>query len=453
MKTVVEWIREITDGVWEHHLTELYGAEGAARGAERFRTLLTRFAGMFGEKRRVMLFSVPGRSELAGNHTDHNHGKVIAASIDLDIIAVASPREDGRICMASEGFPTDTLTVEDTVAPNPAAFGTSAALIAGMVNGFAVSGYGIGGFDACAQSEVLRGSGLSSSAAYEVMIGTILNGLYNGGFVDTLTVAKLAKRAENVYFGKPCGLMDQCACAIGGIVSLDFADPENPVVDKIGFDLSGAGYVLCVVNTGGNHADLTADYASVPAEMHAVAAALGKEVLRACDREEVVKNLPMLRVECGDRAVLRAMHFFDENERVRHMENALRAGDLPAWFSDVTASGRSSFCYLQNVYTTANVREQGLSLALCVCEHLPCAAFRVHGGGFAGTIQAYVRQDKVSQFCAAMDAAFGAGACLPLRVRAVGACVIGMADEMDTAERKVQKDETDEKDKAGGCVQ
>ncbi len=429
MRTVGEWMREIDRGAWASRLAALYGTAGVEGATGRIRALLSRFAGTFGEERQVMLFSVPGRSELAGNHTDHNHGRVIAASIDPDILAVASPRDDGVVRMASDGFPTDTVAVADTSAPDPAAFGTSAALIAGMVNGFFVSGYAVGGFDACAQSEVLRGSGLSSSAAYEVMIGTILNGLYNGGAADALTVAKLAQRAENVYFGKPCGLMDQCACAIGGIVALDFANPSAPVVDRIDFDLSGAGYALCIVNTGGNHADLTADYASVPAEMRAVAAALSGEVLRDVCREDVVKNLPRLREACGDRAVLRALHFFDENERVGAMEAALRAGDLAAWFDGVRASGRSSFCYLQNVYTTANVREQGLSLALCLCEHLPCAAFRVHGGGFAGTIQAYVRREDVETFRAAMDAAFGAGACLPMSVRMVGAYIFAEPDD------------------------
>jgi galactokinase len=273
-------------------------------------------------------------------------------------------------------------------------------------------------------SQVLRGSGLSSSAAYEVAIGTVLNHLYCDGSVDAVTIAKLAQRAENVFFGKPCGLMDQTACAVGGMVAIDFANPKEPVVEPISFDMTGAGYALCIVDTGGNHADLTADYAAVPAEMKAVAAKMGKSVLREVDEAALLAEIPALRASCGDRAVLRALHFFAENRRVVAQSEALRAGDLSAYFENVLASGRSSFCYLQNVYTTVNVAEQGLSLALCLAERLlaDCkSAWRVHGGGFAGTVQAYVPLSRVAEFRAAMDAAFGEGACLELHIRGVGA--------------------------------
>lgn len=420
MRSVLDWKKYILDGGASDELTALYGADRPAKTA-RLIALLDTFEARYGADRPVAIFSVPGRSELSGNHTDHNHGRVIAGSIDLDVIAVASPREDGVMRVASEGFDEWTVTPDQTSEPDERLYGTSSSLAAGMANGFAANGYAIGGFDAVMTSDVLRGSGLSSSAAFEVMIGTILNHLYNGGTIDTITVAKLSQRAENLFFGKPCGLMDQCACAVGGMITIDFADPTAPIVEPIPFDLTAAGYALCIVDTGGNHADLTPDYAAVPAEMKAVAAALGKTVLRQTDECAVIANIESLRATCGDRAVLRALHFFAENKRVTDMIEALKAGDLDAYFAGVSASGRSSFCYLQNVYTTVNVKEQGLSLALCLCDSLDTAAHRVHGGGFAGTIQAYVALDRVEKFRAAMDAVFGKDACHVLHIRTVGA--------------------------------
>ncbi len=423
MKTIFQWKDIITSGAADGQLSVMYGAALSCK-KDRIIALLDAFAKVYGEDREVLIFSVPGRSELAGNHTDHNHGCVIAGSIDLDMIAVASPREDGVMHVQSEGFDELFVTPDMTRIPDPARFGTSDALVAGMANGFTESGYAVGGFDAMATSEVLRGSGLSSSAAYEVMIGTILNHLYNSGSIDAIIIAKLSQRAENIFFGKPCGLMDQCACAVGGIIAIDFADPTAPIVEAVPFDLTAAGYALCIVDTGGNHADLTPDYAAVPAEMKAVAAALGKKVLRETDKTAVLANIAQLRRACGDRAVLRALHFFAENARVADMLAALKDDRTDAYFEGVLASGRSSFCYLQNVYTTANVAEQGLSLALCLCESLPVAAYRVHGGGFAGTIQAYVAQDGVEQFRLAQDAVFGEGTCRVLHIRTVGACCL-----------------------------
>jgi galactokinase len=293
-----------------------------------------------------------------------------------------------------------------------------------MADGFAQSGLAYGGFDACAVSDVLRGSGLSSSAAYEVMIGTIFNHLYCDGKVDAVTIAKLSQRAENRFFGKPCGLMDQTACAVGGMVAIDFASPAEPKVEPIAFDMTGAGYALCIVDTGGNHADLTPDYASIPAEMKAVASCLGCTVLREVDEAALLAEIPSLRERVGDRAVLRALHFVEENKRVEAQAKALRANDLDAYFAQVLASGRSSFCYLQNVYTAVNLREQGLSLALLLAERELAgkrAAWRVHGGGFAGTIQAYVPLLDVDGFCGVMDGVFGKGACHVLHIRPVGA--------------------------------
>ena len=422
-KRIADWKELLAQGALDARLRVLYGEDVCAK-KQRILDLLNTFAARFGEEREVGVFSVPGRSELAGNHTDHNNGRVIASSIDLDMICVAARRPDGVMCMESEGFDPIEVTPDMTKAPNEALFGTSTSLAAGMAHGFRENGLSVGGFDAVATSDVLRGSGLSSSAAYEDMIGTVLNYLYNEGRVDAVTVAKLAQKAENVFFGKPCGLMDQCACAVGGIIAIDFADPAAPVVEPVPFDLTAAGFALCIVDTGGNHADLTPDYAAVPAEMKAVAKELGCSVLRQADEAAVRSAIPALRAACGDRAVLRALHYFAENGRVADMKAALLRGDLEAYFAGVSASGRSSFCYLQNVYTPVNVAEQGLSLALCLCETLPTAAFRVHGGGFAGTVQAYVALSDVERFRSAMDAVFGEGACHVLHVRTVGATAL-----------------------------
>ncbi len=408
-------------------LTALYGEEALPLQTARYEKALEEFEAIYGAGREAHLFSVAGRSELSGNHTDHNHGCVVAASIDLDIIAVASPSGSDTVRVKSEGFPEDVVNLNDYTAPCADRFSHSDSIIAGMCAGFRREGYTVGGFDAYTTSSVLKGSGLSSSAAFEDMIGNIENHLFNGGRVSNVEIAKLAQYAENEFFGKPCGLMDQMACAVGGIIAIDFADPKAPVTEKLNFDITAAGYNLCIVNTGGNHADLTPDYAAVPAEMKAVAKALGKEVLRDTDEQAVIAAIPALRESVGDRAILRALHFFAENRRVAAQKAALMAGDIEGFFDGVLASGRSSFCYLQNVYTTKNVREQGLSLALCLAERYlsgKSAAWRVHGGGFAGTVQAFMKTEEVAGFRALMDGVFGEGACIVLRIRPEGACLV-----------------------------
>lgn len=414
-------------GALDARLAEVYGTDAVQAQKQRYAGAIDQFAALYGNDRDVSLFSVSGRSELSGNHTDHNHGCVVAASIDLDIIAVASANNENVIRVKSEGFDADVVDIKAYNTPDPAMYATSASIIAGMSAQFVQNGYVTGGFDAYTTSAVLKGSGISSSAAFEDMIGNVLNHLYNDGRVDNVEIAKMSQKAENLFFGKPCGLMDQVACAHGGIVAIDFADPAAPVIRGVPFDITAAGYALCIVNTGGNHADLTDDYASIPKEMKAVAAHFGKEVLREVDRAQVIAAIPALREQTGDRAILRAMHFFAENERVAAQTEALLKGDLDAFLSHVCASGQSSFCYLQNIYTTKAVGEQGLSLALCLAEQVlggKKAAWRVHGGGFAGTIQAFVPAELVEDFRAAMDGAFGAGACLPLHIRQVGACKI-----------------------------
>ncbi len=417
----------ILNGKFDERFTYIYGAAALEAQKARYAAAVDSFASIYGTDRDAALYSVAGRSELSGNHTDHNFGCVIAASIDLDIIAVAAPNSENIIRVKSEGFPEDVVDITTFTQPREVCLGHSDELIAGMVDGFRKDGYAVGGFDAYTTSNVLKGSGISSSAAFEDMIGNILSHIYNDGKVDNVEIAKLSQYAENRFFGKPCGLMDQVACAVGGIVAIDFADPTRPVIEKVDFDITAAGYNLCIVNTGGNHADLTDDYASVPAEMKAVAAKLGKKVLREVDEKEFIAAIPTLRESVGDRAIMRALHFFDENRRVGTLKAALKAGDLDTFFSGVIASGRSSFCYLQNVYTTKNTSEQGLSLALCLAERTLSgkkAAWRVHGGGFAGTIQAFVPADEVESFRGVMDAAFGEGRCMVLRIRPVGAVKI-----------------------------
>ena len=398
-----------------------------AAQAKRYTDAIDAFCALYGDDRDIRLFSVPGRSEISGNHTDHNHGKVLAGAIDRDIIAVAAKNTDGVVRIKSEGYPEDT--VEIARAGDPAAFRSfsSCALLAGTCRGFTDRGYAVGGYDAYTTTEVLKGSGISSSAAFEVQCGNIMNYLYSDGRIANEELAKIAQYAENAYFGKPCGLMDQMACAVGGFLSIDFADPKDPVVTPVSFSLADAGYKLCIVNTGGNHADLNEDYASVPAEMKAVAAALGQEVLRGLTESDIIANIPLLRGTVGDRAILRALHFLRENDRVEKQTEALRRGDFDTFLSLVIASGNSSFKYLQNVFTVKNVAEQGLSLALAVTEGLlgdKKCAWRVHGGGFAGTIQAFVRAELAEDYRTVMDGIFGAGAVMMLSVRPVGATEI-----------------------------
>ena len=424
MRPISEWRALLAEGRLDRRLLSLYGEDVLDGQRRRYTDAVNAFAARYGEDREAEIYSVSGRSELSGNHTDHNRGRVIAASVDLDILAVASPVEGGLIRLKSEGFDEDVVDPAHFCEPRQERFGRSDALIAGVVRGFADRGYATGGFDAYTTSNVPGGSGLSSSAAFEDMIGTILNHLYNNGRISFVEISCIAQYAENVFFGKPCGLMDQIACAAGGIVAIDFADPKAPVVEKLELDLTALGYRLCIINTGGNHADLTEDYAAVPAEMKAVAAALGKDVLREVDEEELLAAIPRLRESLGDRAILRALHFVEENRRVLAQREALEKGDLEGFFDGVLASGRSSFCYLQNVYTTKNVTEQGLSLALCLAERTLSgerAAWRVHGGGFAGTVQAFVPLSQVEELRRVMDGAFGEGSCKVLSIRPAGA--------------------------------
>lgn len=403
-----------------HTLGEIYTQEALDMQKKRYAAAADRFESLFGTK-PTRVFSAPGRSEVGGNHTDHNHGRVLAAGVSLDVIAAVIPTDDGVIEVHSEGFPADRVDTADLTVHKEEE-GTSAALIRGVAAGFADKGHRTGGFKAYTTSNVLKGSGLSSSAAFEVLIGNILNGLYNEHSVTAVEIAQLSQYAENVYFGKPSGLMDQMASSVGGFITIDFADPSEPVIKAIDFDLESSGYRLCIVDTKGSHADLTPEYAAIPREMKAVASFFGKEVLRGVDKQDIVENIAALREKFGDRAVLRALHFTDENERVLREAESLENGELDKFFGLVKESGRSSYMYLQNVFAASDPEHQGLSLALWLAEHHlgERAAYRVHGGGFAGTVQAFVPKELVEEFSSVMGGVFGADSCHVLSVRPFG---------------------------------
>ena len=403
--------------------SKVYLKENFDSQYQRFLEVLEAFKELFDkdEKRDVALFSAPGRTEIGGNHTDHNHGLVLAGGISLDAIAVAAKNDEGIIRIKSAGYPMDTVSCSELdVKENET--GKSQSIIRGIVARFKALGYNIGGFDATTASQVLSGSGLSSSAAFEVLVCTMLNYLYNDGKVDPVEIAKISQHSENVYFGKPCGLLDQMACSVGGFVKIDFADTSKPVIEKIDFDFGKSGYSLCIVDTKGSHSDLTDEYAAVRSEMEAVASFFGKDVLREVEKKDVLANAGALAEKFGERAVLRALHFYGENEKVLLQADALSKGDFKAFMELIIASGRSSYMYNQNVYTCKAPKNQPLSLALAVSEQILSGkgAWRVHGGGFAGTIQAFVPNDMIEEYTGAMKKIFGDDACYVLAIRPFG---------------------------------
>ena len=412
----------IMNGEFDARFKRVYVTEEAVKAQyERYVSLANDFAEIFSEDRDARLFSAPGRTEVGGNHTDHNHGRVLAAGINLDAIAVAAKNDENIVRVKSRGYKMDVCDITDLEIKEDEK-GHSPALVRGMCAGFLKYGYKIGGFDAVTMSSVLSGSGLSSSAAYEVLVGTMLNYLYNDGQVDAITIAKIAQYAENVYFDKPCGLMDQMACSVGGFVTIDFNNPAEPIVNEVKFDFASSGHSLCIVDTKGSHSDLTDDYAAIRGEMESVAAVFGKKVLREVDEEEFKKNIPAIREKTGDRAVIRAMHFFADNDRVLKEVDALKNGDFETFKSYILESGDSSYKYNQNVFSVKKPLEQPVSLALAVSESIlkGKGAWRVHGGGFAGTIQAFVPNDILADYKNAMEGIFGEGSCYVLIIRPVG---------------------------------
>lgn len=418
-----EMKKVLADGSYRGTLRKLCGV--GEKRAEEYRLRLIRaaeaFEAFYGPGREIRIYSAPGRTEIGGNHTDHQGGRVLAAGVDLDVIGVAAAGGD-EIRVKSEGFPEDRMKAGE-FSPVEAEKGSSAALVRGICAGFAKEGHRIGGFCAYTQSEVLPGSGLSSSAAFEVLLGTMIDDLLCGGGAGPVRIAQIGQAAENDFFGKPCGLMDQTASAVGGFVTIDFSDAGHPKVEKIPFDFDSCGCRLCMIDTKGSHSGLTEDYAAIPEEMGRAAACFGKRLLSQVDEPEFYSDLARVRKEAGDRAALRAMHFFGDNRRVLEQAAALRENRFGDFLRLVNESGRSSFMYLQNVYAPSRVRDQGIPLALALCERLLSetgGAWRVHGGGFAGTVQAYVPAERFEAFRGELDAVFGAGACRPLSVRGAG---------------------------------
>ena len=366
-------------------------------------------------------FSAPGRTEIGGNHTDHQRGRVLAAAVNLDTVAAVRKNGTQIIRIQSKGYPISEVDLS-CLEPVESEINATPALIRGVAARFAQLGCKVEGFDAYCESTVLPGSGLSSSAAYEVLIGTIINHLFFDGKVSQPEIAMIGQYAENVFFGKPCGLMDQTASAVGNLVTIDFFDKDHPVIEPVNFDFASCGHALCIIDSGADHADLTDEYAAIPGEIKAVAACLGKEVLSQIDEEEFYANLPRLRRTCGDRAVIRCIHYYQENARVPLQVAALQEGNFSRFLELIKQSGYSSYMYLQNVIPAGYKQHQEVAMALALCEHFlqGRGAYRVHGGGFAGTVQAFVPFDILDSFVAGIDAVLGQGACHVLSIRPQG---------------------------------
>lgn len=415
--------------------TKLYGhdKETIEYQRDRYKDILSKFQELFPDNAdKAQFFSTSGRTEVGGNHTDHNHGRVLAAGVSLDSVAAAATSGDSVITLYSRGYEGSFVVDTNDLEIREQEKGTTSALIRGIAARLKELGYSIGGFNAYISSDVLGGSGLSSSASIEVLLGTILNYLYNDGRIDEKLLAMVGQYAENVYFGKPCGLMDQMACAVGGFVTIDFKEPDKPIVKKIDFDFESQNYNLLVVDTGGNHADLTEDYASIPAEMKAVANALGVEVCRELAKDQLIANIPSLREKGNDRAILRAMHFLNEDYRVTQQVEALENANFKEFLSLVKESGNSSWKWLQNCFTTHNPLEQGITLALGLTEdfinNIGKGACRVHGGGFAGTIQVFLPSEYVDDYVKEIEPIFGEGAVTILNIRPFGTIRVDMED-------------------------
>lgn len=420
MKKASLIIQDIQNNVYNDTFLDIYvDQEQLEHQKSRYVQAIEKFIDLYGDQ-EVSIYSTPGRSEVCGNHTDHQHGEVLAAAINLDIIAVVA-KDDTKIKILSDDYDIEAIHIDDlTLRENEKE--SSEGLIRGILARFQQLQHKIGGFVGYMTSDVLQGSGLSSSAAFEVMIGTILSGMYNDMKVDPVTIAKIGQYSENVYFGKPCGLMDQCACSVGSLIHIDFKDNENPIVEKINVDFPRFHHSLCIVDVHASHADLTEDYASIPEELKEVDHFFHQEYLRDVDEKEFYEHLTEVREAVNDRAVLRAVHVFKENKRVQQAVQSLKQEDFDTFKTIVKASGESSFKYLQNIYSNHYVGQQAVSLALALSENLLGAhgVCRVHGGGFAGTIQAFVEDDYVEAYKQGIEKYFGEGSCHILKIRKYG---------------------------------
>lgn len=421
ISTLIEKINEGNHPLFH----ELYGKDATilAEQARRYANLMSDFEKTYGTD-DIQLFSSPGRTEIGGNHTDHNYGRVLAGAVNLDNIAAAAANDSNIIRIKSAGYPEFQVDISD-LRIDESNFYTSNSLVKGICAKMKANGYEIGGFNACIEGRVPKGSGLSSSASFEVLVGAIINELFNGGKMSAVENAIIGQWSENNYFGKPCGLMDQTACSVGGLITIDFKDPANPVVKEVDFDFVSTGFSLVITDVGGGHDDAAsqAEYASLPTEMKSVAAELGAKVLREVTLEQIVEKIPVIREKTGDRAILRAYHFQGDNQRVVDQVAALENNDFQSFLKMVVESGYSSYMYNQNIFDVVHKDEQVVSLALALSEMIlkGSGAWRVHGGGFGGTIQAFVPQEKLDEYVKTLEHVYGKGSCHKLFIRAKGA--------------------------------
>ena len=427
MKSISVWKQELGSGVHTARLASLYCCvpEQTAAQAARYAAVLDGLEATFGSHTQAGLYSAPGRTEIGGNHTDHQHGRVLAGSVNIDMIAAAAPNGLNQLRVQSEGYDLCVIDLSDLTARKEEE-NTTLSLLRGECKAFQDRGARLSGLDVYISSNVPKGSGVSSSAAFEVLIGVILNDCFMAEKVSPIAIAQIGQWAENVYFGKPCGLMDQMASSVGNIITIDFADPARPIVEPVQVDFSQAGLALCILDSGADHADLTDEYAAIPADCRAVAAVCGGEVLRDVPFETFLAKLPECRSQCGDRAVLRAFHIYADNARVAKQVEALRADDFAAFLQLVNESGNSSWEYLQNVIPAGYKEHQEVAVTIAAAKHFLAGegAVRVHGGGFAGTVQAFVPLAKLNSFKASMEAILGEGRCHILSIRPEGGAVL-----------------------------
>ncbi len=427
MVNVSDLKKMLTSGALDDKLKYVYSCHGdVGEYADRYLRVIDGYAKIYGEAEELALFSAPGRTEIGGNHTDHQHGCVLAGSVNLDVIAAVSFNDDNVVRVKSKGYNMDEIPLDD-LEIHPEQFDKAIALIRGVLRRFADMGYELRGFNAYTESNVMKGSGLSSSAAFEVLIGTIANHLFANGGVSPVEVAKIGQYAENVFYDKPSGLLDQMASSVGAVVAVDFKDNDKPVVRKVDFDLAKYGHSLCIIDSGADHAELTYEYAAVPAEMKAVAAYFGKEYLRDVGYDEFIKELKNVREAVNnDRAVLRAYHYFNDSKRAVAEAEALEKGDFEEFLRLINQSGRSSYMYLQNVYSSSMPNRQAVSLTIALCDEIlgGRGAYRVHGGGFAGTVCAFVPDDMLDEFKSRIEAVLGEGMCHILQIRPVGGYIL-----------------------------
>lgn len=407
-------------------MAELYGQAKVDENVARYRDMIEKFKKTFGDK-DILMFSSPGRTEISGNHTDHNHGKVLAGSINLDCVGIAAKNNSSKVNVISETF-NQKFTIDlNNLAPSEKKAGTID-LVKGLLKGFLESGYEIGGFDAYITSNVISSAGVSSSASFEMLLCSMINKFFNESRMNTVAYAHIGKYSENVYWDKASGLLDQMACAVGGLITIDFLEPSVPVVEKIDFDFASRDHSLIIVQTGKGHADLSEDYSSVPIEMKKVAEYFGKEVCAEITEEQVIENMAEIRAYAGDRSVMRALHFFEENKRVEAEVAALKEGRFEDFLMNITASGNSSWKWLQNCYTNSNYQEQGISVALALTELFIAekqkGACRIHGGGFAGVIMAMLPNDIVDEYITYIEKAMGEGSAYRMSIRPYGAICV-----------------------------